>query len=373
MKDAYSFDMDEAGARDRPSSACLSLISAPSTRLGVVGIPMVRRHWPHRWRPQLRVPSSSPTTGESERVLPSRQGLWLEKTIPSMSTSTDFRGAAGRRSTIFKDWTSLFAATERDVRTRKASAPPCPRPTGSVAARGIEVGHIFYFGTKYSEPMRATVTGPDGKETCRCTWALTASGRRRLTACDHRGQPRRCGHCLARLGRAVRRSSIDQPQGRRCRTPTPPASQALCKSLLGAGRRHPLRRPRRPRPGAEVRHRSTSSACPYQVLILGPRGLKPTGRSRSSIGSSGEKRNFLSLDAALVKLKRLKAATLRSTPTRGSPHRTFDHADSGTAQARHATARTTRAVLGASNGSSRGRYLRSRRDVKTFISVISGF
>jgi prolyl-tRNA synthetase len=34
-----------------------------------------------------------------------------------------------------------------------------------VSARGIEVGHIFYFGTKYSEPMRAVVNGPDGKET----------------------------------------------------------------------------------------------------------------------------------------------------------------------------------------------------------------
>jgi prolyl-tRNA synthetase len=33
-----------------------------------------------------------------------------------------------------------------------------------VAARGIEVGHIFYFGTKYSEPMKAVVNGPDGKE-----------------------------------------------------------------------------------------------------------------------------------------------------------------------------------------------------------------
>jgi prolyl-tRNA synthetase len=33
-----------------------------------------------------------------------------------------------------------------------------------VSARGIEVGHIFYFGTKYSEPMRATVTSQDGKE-----------------------------------------------------------------------------------------------------------------------------------------------------------------------------------------------------------------
>src|SRR5690606_8688646 len=32
-----------------------------------------------------------------------------------------------------------------------------------VSARGIEVGHIFYFGTKYSAPMNAKVMGPDGK------------------------------------------------------------------------------------------------------------------------------------------------------------------------------------------------------------------
>jgi prolyl-tRNA synthetase len=33
-----------------------------------------------------------------------------------------------------------------------------------VSARGIEVGHIFYFGTKYSGPMKAVVAGPDGGE-----------------------------------------------------------------------------------------------------------------------------------------------------------------------------------------------------------------
>ncbi|MGH6944512.1 MAG: His/Gly/Thr/Pro-type tRNA ligase C-terminal domain-containing protein, partial [Geminicoccaceae bacterium] len=32
------------------------------------------------------------------------------------------------------------------------------------SGRGIEVGHIFYFGTKYSKPMGATVAGPDGQE-----------------------------------------------------------------------------------------------------------------------------------------------------------------------------------------------------------------
>ena len=38
------------------------------------------------------------------------------------------------------------------------------RQAAQVSARGIEVGHIFYFGTKYSEPMKAVVAGPDGAE-----------------------------------------------------------------------------------------------------------------------------------------------------------------------------------------------------------------
>jgi prolyl-tRNA synthetase len=33
-----------------------------------------------------------------------------------------------------------------------------------MTARGIEVGHIFYFGEKYSKPMKALVTGPDGQD-----------------------------------------------------------------------------------------------------------------------------------------------------------------------------------------------------------------
>jgi prolyl-tRNA synthetase len=40
----------------------------------------------------------------------------------------------------------------------------CPVPaTDLVTRRGIEIGHIFYFGTKYSKPLNATVTGPDGE------------------------------------------------------------------------------------------------------------------------------------------------------------------------------------------------------------------
>ncbi|MEM6782095.1 MAG: His/Gly/Thr/Pro-type tRNA ligase C-terminal domain-containing protein, partial [Pseudomonadota bacterium] len=37
------------------------------------------------------------------------------------------------------------------------------KPEDLVTARGIEVGHIFYFGTKYSEPMKAQVQNSDGE------------------------------------------------------------------------------------------------------------------------------------------------------------------------------------------------------------------
>ena len=53
--------------------------------------------------------------------------------------------------------------------------------------RGIEVGQIFYFGTKYSEPMKALVAGPDGVDAP----SMGLLRRRRLAPGrrDHRGQP----------------------------------------------------------------------------------------------------------------------------------------------------------------------------------------
>jgi prolyl-tRNA synthetase len=57
-------------------------------------------------------------------------------------------------------WTSLYAATDD-----KHDAAKCPVPAGQlVEARGIEVGHIFYFGTKYSKPLNCVVSGPNGEQ-----------------------------------------------------------------------------------------------------------------------------------------------------------------------------------------------------------------
>ena len=62
---------------------------------------------------------------------------------------------------MFDKWTSLYAATSEK---HDAAAFEKLPEEARISARGIEVGHIFYFGTKYSLPMKAVVNGPDGKE-----------------------------------------------------------------------------------------------------------------------------------------------------------------------------------------------------------------
>ena len=72
----------------------------------------------------------------------------------------DFSDAGAMRA-VFEQWTSLYAATSEQHDAAKFAALP---EKSRISARGIEVGHIFYFGEKYSAPMKAVVNGPDGKE-----------------------------------------------------------------------------------------------------------------------------------------------------------------------------------------------------------------
>jgi prolyl-tRNA synthetase len=152
MKDAYSFDLtkeDAVKAYERMFVAYLRTYA----RMGLTAIPMRADTGPiggdlsHEWIVLA-------DTGESAVFCDRRL---LDKPIPPQDI--DFRGDL---QPVFDDWTSLYAATEDmvDMAEFEATVPEEHR----VSARGIEVGHIFYFGTKYSEPMKATVTGPDGKE-----------------------------------------------------------------------------------------------------------------------------------------------------------------------------------------------------------------
>jgi prolyl-tRNA synthetase len=78
--------------------------------------------------------------------------------MPVPGEHTDFYSDL---SPIVQAWTASYAATdEKHDETAFAALPEADR----LSARGIEVGHIFYFGTKYSAAMGARVSGPDGVE-----------------------------------------------------------------------------------------------------------------------------------------------------------------------------------------------------------------
>jgi prolyl-tRNA synthetase len=94
-------------------------------------------------------------TGESE-VYCHRSYLGFEIPGPDV----DFDDVAALQN-IVDQWTSLYAATSDKHDAAAFAALPAE---SRVSARGIEVGHIFYFGTKYSAPMKALVAGPDGAE-----------------------------------------------------------------------------------------------------------------------------------------------------------------------------------------------------------------
>ena len=153
MKDAYSFDVDFAGAKHSYNKMFVAYLRT-FARLGLKSIPMVAESGPigGNLSHEFIILAS---TGESE-VFCHRD--YLDFTVPP--ENIDFDDRAGLEK-IVDQWTSLYAATSEKHDPAAFAKLPADK---QVSARGIEVGHIFHFGTKYSEPMRAIVAGPDGSE-----------------------------------------------------------------------------------------------------------------------------------------------------------------------------------------------------------------
>ncbi len=153
MKDAYSFDLDQAGARQAYNRMFVAYLRT-FARMGLKAIPMVAETGPIGGNLSHEFTILA-ATGESE-VYCHREYLDFE--VPGEGVDFEDRE---RLQAIVDRWTSLYAATSDKHDPAAFEAIP---PSDRVQARGIEVGHIFYFGTKYSEPMKALVTGPDGVE-----------------------------------------------------------------------------------------------------------------------------------------------------------------------------------------------------------------
>ena len=152
MKDAYSFDIDEAAARLSYNRMFVAYLRT-FARMGLKAIPMRAETGPiggdlsHEFIVLAE-------TGESA-VFCNKDVLEL----PVPDASIDYNGDL---SPIIKQWTDLYAATEdvHDAARYEKEVPENKR----VNTRGIEVGQIFYFGTKYSDAMQAKVSGSDGVE-----------------------------------------------------------------------------------------------------------------------------------------------------------------------------------------------------------------
>ncbi|MDX5366264.1 MAG: proline--tRNA ligase, partial [Alphaproteobacteria bacterium] len=94
-------------------------------------------------------------TGES--------AVFCHRDLVDMPVPGDDVDYDGDLEALIRARTDLYAATDEkhDEAKFEAEVPADKR----LSARGIEVGHIFFFGTKYSQAMGCVVQGPDGKET----------------------------------------------------------------------------------------------------------------------------------------------------------------------------------------------------------------
>jgi prolyl-tRNA synthetase len=148
MKDAYSFDLTKEAARHSYRQMFVAYLRT-FARMGLKAVPMRADTGPiggdlsHEFIILAE-------TGESQ-VFVSRALLAMDPLAEAPDYDSDL-------APLVERWTSHYAATDEMHDPAWGGVAEADR----VTARGIEVGHIFYFGTKYSQPMGLTVQGADG-------------------------------------------------------------------------------------------------------------------------------------------------------------------------------------------------------------------
>ena len=149
MKDAYSFALDAEGARAEYNKMFVSYLLT-FQRLGLTAIPMEADTGPIGGDMSHEFVILA-ETGESEVFC---HKDWLGRSLEAGEVDFDSDLQA-----IVDGFTNLYAATDD-----KHNPDTCGvAPKDLLTTRGIEVGHIFYFGTKYSKPMGAEVKDKNGE------------------------------------------------------------------------------------------------------------------------------------------------------------------------------------------------------------------
>ena len=152
MKDGYNFDLNEKEAINAYNRHFVSYLRT-FNRMGLQAIPMRAETGPigGNYSHEFLVLAN---TGESK--------VFFDKTLLDLDTGQgklDYYQNNDLEK-IVERWTKPYARTE-DTHDENLflEVPEDHR----IESKAIEVGQIFYFGTKYSEPMKAFVVSPDGK------------------------------------------------------------------------------------------------------------------------------------------------------------------------------------------------------------------
>ncbi len=151
MKDAYSFDLDKEAARHAYNRMFVAYLRT-FDRMGLKAIPMKADTGPIGGDMSHEFIILA-DTGESE--------VFCDKSLLEMPIPDENTDFFSDLSALVTGWTTPYAATDE---MHDASAFENIAEEDRVSARGIEVGHIFYFGTKYSDAMGAKVATAEGTE-----------------------------------------------------------------------------------------------------------------------------------------------------------------------------------------------------------------
>ncbi len=151
MKDAYSFDLTKEASEHSYRQMFVAYLRT-FARMGLKAIPMQADTGPIGGKLSHEFIILA-ETGESQ--------VFLDKALLDFDPLAEAPDYDGDLTPLVEFWTRHYAATDEKHDEAAWAQVPAER---QVSARGIEVGHIFHFGTKYSEPMGLRVQGPDGAE-----------------------------------------------------------------------------------------------------------------------------------------------------------------------------------------------------------------
>ncbi len=151
MKDAYSFDLDDKSAKNSYNKMFFSYLKT-FKRLGLKAIPMAA--------------DTGPIGGDlsHEFIILAETGeskIYADKKIFDVSLES-YNFADNSLERMRKDFSSIYAVT--DEKFNKGEFDKKVSRANQVITKGIEVGHIFYFGDKYSKPLNCFIDSQDGKK-----------------------------------------------------------------------------------------------------------------------------------------------------------------------------------------------------------------